>query len=174
MTISKSSYAASQGIPGSCREWVYSRLAGIRPTADGFAEVKIAPHISKDYGPAAVSCSLQTPRGVISSNWTRAEPRPASTSSGAVSAEFVRVSVEVPLLSAVAEVVLPLLGRAAGGVRVSMGGTIWPTIWDGGQVASSVTVTAAAAVDGAEELRVRLGPGRWTFVVGERGPLPRS
>ena len=78
-------------------QWVYSRLAGIRPTSNGFATCKIAPHISKTLGPATMSTSLATPRGAIWSNWTRHDGD---------STAIVSLGVRVPLLSR-GELVLP-------------------------------------------------------------------
>ena len=78
-------------------QWVYSRLAGIRPTSNGFATCKIAPHISKTLGPATMSTSLATPRGTVWSNWTRHDGD---------SAAILSVGVRVPLLSQ-GELVLP-------------------------------------------------------------------
>ena len=149
---------------GGVGEWVYSRLGGILPASDGFATVKIAPKVSKTLGPAVVSTSLVTPRGVIWSNWTRGD--------GSTDGSIVRLSVEVPGSSA--EVVLPLLGRAASAVRVTSDESevIWDSDWGGtaaGVAASAgVSVAVQAAADGAEELRLQLGPGRYAFAVHDR------
>ena len=113
-----------------------------------------------------MSTSLVTPRGVITSNWTR----------GAIGEGtdrfIVSLSVEVPGSSA--EVVLPLLGRAASAVRVTSGDSdvIWDSDWAGTAAAvataAGVSVTAGTAVDGAEELHLRLSPGRYAFTVHGR------
>ena len=83
--------------PSCAVQWVYSRLAGIRPTSNGFATCKIAPHISKTLGPATMSTSLATPRGTVWSNWTRHDGD---------SATILSLGVRVPLLSQ-GELVLP-------------------------------------------------------------------
>jgi hypothetical protein len=65
--------------------------------------------------------------------------------------------------------VLPLLGRAAHAVRVTSGAdVIWDPGWEGAAAAAGVRVSAAAAVDGVEELRLQLGPGGYAFVVRDR------
>jgi hypothetical protein len=126
---------------GGVGEWVYSRLGGIRPTGDGFATVAIAPKVSKTLGPAAVSTSLETPRGLIQSNWTRGDTTSAEESTDGYI--FFSLGMDVPLSSV--DVVLPLLGRKASAVRVTSAGVV---VWDGGSAAADTSVMVAVAADG--------------------------
>ena len=136
----------------------------VAAAGDGFATVQIAPKISKTLGPAAVSTSLATPRGIIWSNWTRGAAAAGDGSGSGWSTEgassvdasdpaIVALSVEVP---APATIVLPLLGRAAGAVRVT------------GASAGSAEITVKSAADGAEILHVEITPGRHAFEVRDR------
>ena len=41
-------------------EWMYSSMGGIRPAANGYANITVAPHVSKNYGPSAVNASVRS------------------------------------------------------------------------------------------------------------------
>eukprot|EP01052_Picozoa_sp_SAG31_P008995 SAG31_NODE_464_length_15318_cov_17.930876_8_plen_365_part_00 len=45
---------------GGISEWVYTRLAGVLPTSDGYETLRIAPLISNTFGPDGLSLKLQT------------------------------------------------------------------------------------------------------------------
>jgi hypothetical protein len=92
--------------------------------------------------------------------------------------KLATVSVEVPPLTRVSRVVLPLLGRAAHEVEVtatteSVSRAV-VTIGDGESlppVATSKSIVAqrGKAADGAEQLLVDLPlPGRYSFVIAEK------
>lgn len=51
-------------------QWLYEGLAGIRPTADGFARVLIAPQVPSS-GLDEVRASTRTVRGTVASSWKR-------------------------------------------------------------------------------------------------------
>ena len=118
-------------------EWMYSSMGGIRPAANGYANITVAPHVSKNYGPSAVNASVMTVRGLVESSWVRYG---GSSDSGGDSGErgqeqdqervvtdvahtntsgsvFLRLRVRVPT-GVHATVRLPLLGRRASKVRV--------------------------------------------------------
>uniref|UniRef100_UPI0025CDA0B6 alpha-L-rhamnosidase n=1 Tax=uncultured Caulobacter sp. TaxID=158749 RepID=UPI0025CDA0B6 len=57
----------------SISSWFYEGLAGIRPTAPGYAKLQIRPVLPT--GLASASATQMTPRGEVSSQWRRAEGR---------------------------------------------------------------------------------------------------
>jgi alpha-L-rhamnosidase len=54
---------------GTYEEWLYSHLAGIKPTAPGFKEIQIKPYLLGDL--TEVKASIETVRGPVASRWTR-------------------------------------------------------------------------------------------------------
>jgi len=56
---------------GSIDAWFYQYLAGIRPTAPGFKEISIVPHIPAKLDTA--TATVGTPEGDVRSSWTREE-----------------------------------------------------------------------------------------------------
>jgi alpha-L-rhamnosidase len=54
---------------GTYEEWLYSHLAGIKPTAPGFKEIQIKPYLLGDL--TEVKASVETVRGPVASRWTR-------------------------------------------------------------------------------------------------------
>ena len=86
---------------GGVAEWQYKHIGGIQPTSPGYATVSIAPSISKTTGPSDVAMALETVRGLIVSNWTRAPLEERC---------FVELSVSVPV-GVLAKVAVPLLGH---------------------------------------------------------------
>ena len=56
---------------GSIDAWFYQYLAGIRPTAPGFREIAIAPHIPA--GLETVTATVGAPAGEVRSTWKRDE-----------------------------------------------------------------------------------------------------
>ena len=154
---------------------MYSRLGGIQPTADGFETLRIAPRISRLYGPATVSTKLLTLRGVVWSNWTRHLASSSSSSSHSPSrSRLATVSVEVPLLTVKSTVVLPLLGHAARQVHVavisSTGFAPATIVWAGEPVDEAFSVHASPYIGDVqgrgERLHVELPlPGRYSFAI---------
>jgi alpha-L-rhamnosidase len=53
----------------SISSWFYEGLAGIRPTAPGYARLQVRPVMPK--GLASARGAVMTPRGEASSRWTR-------------------------------------------------------------------------------------------------------
>ncbi|WP_410672333.1 alpha-L-rhamnosidase C-terminal domain-containing protein [Amycolatopsis sp. cmx-4-68] len=54
---------------GTVDDWLYQRVAGIRPAAPGYAAVKIQPYPVGDLTTA--SAHVDSPFGQVSSAWTR-------------------------------------------------------------------------------------------------------
>jgi alpha-L-rhamnosidase len=106
---------------GGLGEWQYRSLGGIAPASAGYANVSIAPQISRTLGPSSVAASVQTVRGLVASNWTRLD--------GDGSSCFVELSVSVPV-GMRAMIALPLLGRAADNVTV--GEASFGRVWNAG------------------------------------------
>ena len=138
---------------GGVLTWLYADIGGITPGSDGFGTINIAPKISKTLGPASVSMTLMTIRGLATSNWTR----PATG---------LELDVAVPVGSA-ANIQLPLLVGAvgAGGVCVTEGGRSGHTdapqrvVWAGSGVGGAVAGALGVRVD---------------RVLWRSNPLPRS
>jgi alpha-L-rhamnosidase len=56
---------------GTYEEWLYSHLAGIKPTAPGFKEISIKPYPLGDL--TYVSAEVETVRGLVASSWKKNE-----------------------------------------------------------------------------------------------------
>jgi alpha-L-rhamnosidase len=130
---------------GSVGAWLYKALAGINlaPGTAGFETILIEPRMVRDLTHA--SGSTVTVRGAVACAWSRTE-------------RTVRVEVTIPFGSA-AEVVIPELGLRR--IKVSEGGQ---TIWTNDMYAPGAPgVIGAVDKDGA--IRVRIGGGRYVFVL---------
>jgi alpha-L-rhamnosidase len=110
-------------------EWVCGNLAGITNLKPGFEKISIRPTSATSYVPAAVSYSLETVRGTITSDWTR-------------SSNKYSLTVTVPVNSS-ALVYLPTFGAA--GVSISEGGT---ALWHDGSAAGTVSGVSYSGIDG--------------------------
>lgn len=56
---------------GSVDAWFYQYLAGIRPSAPGFTEISITPHLPKALESA--SAGITAPAGEVYSSWSKLE-----------------------------------------------------------------------------------------------------
>ncbi len=125
--------------------WFYTALAGINPdaVAPGFQRIRFEPQAVRDLKWA--SGSIETPRGVVSSAWTRDGDR-------------FRLEISVPVGSD-AEVRIPKFGRASVTVRES-GKPVW---------AKDAFQPGVAGVSGAKQagdaVVVEAGSGRYVFEV---------
>lgn len=54
---------------GSVDQWLFSYLAGIRPTGPGFAQIRIEPHLPRQL--TWCRCSVDTVRGRVAVRWER-------------------------------------------------------------------------------------------------------
>jgi hypothetical protein len=86
----------------------YTDLAGIIPTAPGYATVSVDPRVPA--GLRHVAASIETVRGTVSSAWTHA-------------GQSFQLDVRVPV-TATASVSVPLLGHAAHDVRAPRGASL--------------------------------------------------
>ena len=146
---------------GGVGAWVYSRLGGIRPTADGYETVSIAPKVSKTLGPSAVSTRLATPRGMIWSNWTRASMHSPHTKQ----TELV-VSMRIALpASTLGTVTIPAIANPDSMTVKIDDVVVWLRGEDlsGDAVAKRIAPAAkrCSVVDGEVTLR-DVGPGMYT------------
>jgi alpha-L-rhamnosidase len=120
---------------GAVGDWMFQHLGGVQIIEPGYKKFRLAPLV----GHGALNharCQLQTPYGLITSEWTRAE-------------DELRFAVTVPVNTR-AEVVVP--APSVESVR------------EGGKpIDASPGVTGAVVNDG--HLRLCLGSGRYEFVV---------
>jgi alpha-L-rhamnosidase len=132
---------------GSVGAWFYTALAGINPdpAEPGFRKIRIEPQVVRDLRWA--SGSLQTPRGLVASSWSR-------------EGDTLKLEVTIPVGSE-AEIYLPKLGRASVVVRES-GKAVWAK--DAFQ-AGAAGLTGAKQTDQAVVLQT--GSGRYVFEVSE-------
>lgn len=77
---------------GTIDDWLYEYLAGIRPTAPGYREIRIQPHPVGDL--THTRASIQTPLGRVDSTWIRGD-------------EAFELDVQVPV-GATAEILVPV------------------------------------------------------------------
>jgi len=120
---------------GAVGDWMFQHLGGIEIVEPGYRRFRIAPLVGHD-ALGHATCRLQTPYGLVSSEWTR-------------SGDELRVVVTVPANTA-AEIVIP--AKAVDSVRES------------GRPAASAIGVAAAVAEG-ERIRLSIGSGRYEFVV---------
>lgn len=170
---------------GGLAEWLHATLGGVAPAADGFADVRISPRVSRTLGPSHVAMRLRTVRGDVVSNWTRGDRAlvgggggDGGASDGAAPAGvLLRHSVELPP-GVSAGLSLPLLAHEWRDLQVideATGGTL---LWSGGRAASSAQLKGVLVTglvhgvkggSGMEErlprLQMRLGSGRFAFAV---------
>ena len=138
---------------GSVDAWFYKVLAGINPdpSAPGFRRVIIKPHIIGDL--KYVSASVNTIRGLVSSNWR-----------GGKNSLLLEVTLPV---NSEGKVSLPLLGLKNPVVRES-GKEVYK---DGSYIQSVSGITAAKQDNGY--ITFDVGSGRYSFWIGE-SPLKSS
>jgi alpha-L-rhamnosidase len=110
-------------------EWVCGNLAGITNLKPGFEEISIRPTSATSYVPGAVLYSLETIRGIVTSNWHK-------------SSNNYSLIVTIPVNSS-ARVYIPTFGQA--GVSISEGET---ALWKDGSAAGSVTGVSYNGLDG--------------------------
>ncbi len=128
---------------GSVGSWLYKALAGINLAADsvGFEKIRIAPQMVRDLRYAAGS--TKTPRGLVSSSWSRDE-------------RSVKLAVVVPVGSE-AECILPKFNLRNTVLKEGDG-----VIWDGQGFRSGVP-----GVRNVEERQgrvvIEVGSGRYAF-----------
>jgi len=130
---------------GSVGSWLYKALAGINlaPGTTGFEKILIQPQTVRDLMHA--SGSTMTVRGEVACAWSRTE-------------RTIRVEVTIPGGSE-AEVVIPKLNIR--NIKVSEGGR---TIWVGDKfIVGAAGVTGAVDKDNA--IRIKMGGGRYVFVL---------
>ncbi len=128
---------------GGVGAWMYEALAGINydDKAPGYRHISFRPQMVRDLNWA--SGSIDTPRGVVASSWSR---QPG----------VINLTVDIPVGSD-AEVVLPKLGLTEAGVTES-----GRPVWQKGAYQSGVE-----GVDSASEtpaaISIRCGSGHYTF-----------
>ncbi len=128
---------------GSVGAWLYSALAGINPdpVSPGFQKIRLEPQVAGELRSA--SASLTTPRGEVSSAWSRDGDR-------------LRLEMTVPVGSE-AEVHIPKLGRASVSIRES-GKPVW---------AKDSFQSGVAGLTGAKQtdadVVIQAGSGRYVF-----------
>jgi len=130
---------------GSVGAWLYKALAGITmaPGSVGYEKLVLQPQMVRDLMHA--SGTIDTLRGEVGCAWSRTDGS-------------VRVEPVVPVGSE-AEVVIPRFNLRH--VRVTEGGR---AVWENGAFVPGVAgVAAAADKDGA--IRVKVGSGRYAFVL---------
>ncbi len=120
---------------GAVGDWMFGHLGGITIVGPGYRRFRVAPLVTNTALDHA-SCRLQTPYGLVSSEWTR-------------NGDELRFVVTVPANTA-AEVLIP--AKTVDSVRES------------GRPAASAPGVAAAVAEG-ERVRVNVGSGRYEFVV---------
>jgi alpha-L-rhamnosidase len=123
---------------GAVGDWMFQRLGGVEIVEPGYRKFRVAPLVGHGALNNAL-CRLQTPYGLISSEWTLGENE-------------LRFAVTVPVNTS-AEVVLP--SRSADLVR------------EGGKPLASSPGVAGITVKG-DHLSLRIGSGRYEFVVSMR------
>ena len=94
-------------------EWFCCSLAGIRNATPGFGEIVIRPASAATHVPDAVTYSLETVRGVITSSWSR-------------SASQYTLSISIPV-NCTSKVFIPTFGLV--GISIREGGTV---LWSNG------------------------------------------
>lgn len=110
-------------------EWICGNLAGITNIKPGFEEISIRPTSATSYVPGTVSYSLETVRGIVTSNWTK-------------SGSNYSLSITIPVNST-ARVYIPTFGSS--GVSISEGGT---ALWNNGSVLGSIMGVSYYGLDG--------------------------
>ncbi len=110
-------------------EWVCGNLAGITNLKPGFEEISIRPTSATSYVPGMVSYSLETVRGIVTSDWTK-------------SSNNYSLTVTIPV-NCSARVYVPTFGLS--GVSVNEGGT---ALWDDGSAAGRVEGVSFSGLDG--------------------------
>ena len=120
---------------GAVGDWMFQHLGGLQILAAGYKKFRVAPLVGHGQVEQA-RCQLQTPYGLISSEWTLTENE-------------LRLAVTVPVNTS-AEIVLP--APSVESVRES-----------GKPISSSPGITGAVVKD--DHLTLRVGSGRYEFVV---------
>jgi alpha-L-rhamnosidase len=125
--------------------WFYTALAGINPDAvsPGFERIRFEPQVVRDLGWA--SGSIQTPRGEVSSAWSR-------------TGNAFRLEVTIPVGST-AEVRIPRLGRDEVTIRES-GKPVWAK-----QAFQPGVPGVTGARQAGDAVVVEAGSGRYVFEV---------
>ena len=157
---------------GGLGEWLHRSLGGISPLSDGYAQVKIAPHISRSVGPSAANASVMTIRGRITASWVRGSSISADAVSGRSKHELLlTLRVRIPVGVDRARVTLPLVGRRASNVSVTdagpagPGSQIWPATLSPSVVSPGI-LSVGVDTSGIEEaLSVLLLSGDYIFEV---------
>ena len=136
---------------GTCDEFFYSHLSGIRQIKDGCKHVTIKPLFYKEL--AYAGASVQTVRGELSCRWKWEKECAADGAEGDRSAEKagrVRLEIKVPY-GAEAEIILP-----AGNVEILKGseGIVEQCCIKAGGAESDVGENKLTAVSGEYVIRV--------------------
>ena len=135
---------------GGVSRWMWSHLAGIKPTSPGFASVSITPRIDPLLGPASVTATYRSPRGAIHVSWNRTFP-----------AVLLRVRIPVGVESVVISIPTPFGGAHS----ISESGV---DVWDGaavlgpGLAAQRLRWLPESSSD--QHISFAVGSGRYTFV----------
>ncbi len=110
-------------------EWVCGNLAGITSARPGFEEIRIRPTQATSYVPVSVSYSLETVRGIVTSDWKKSN-------------NTYSLTVVIPV-NCSAMVYIPTFGLS--GVSISEGGT---ALWNDGAKAADITGVSYKGLDG--------------------------
>ena len=110
-------------------EWLCGNLAGITTLKPGFEEISIRPTSATSYVPGRVSYSLETVRGIITSDWSKGSNNYSLT-------------VTIPVNSS-ARIYMPTFGLS--GVSISEGDT---ALWNDGIASGKVAGVSYNDLDG--------------------------
>merc|ERR1711924_309349 len=100
---------------GGIEDWMWTQLAGLKPTSPGFATIAIAPRIDPSVGPSSLQAIFSSPAGDIVVQWKR---------SRATQTAWLLLAVPIGVQSALVSMPLPFEGQS----RVTEGGVL---VWSG-------------------------------------------